>query len=317
MATGTKKQTLTRRQHIVPRLLLANFADSEGRLWVYSKDKPARPSIPENECVERDFYEYELNGRKTSNKYENWLARIEGNATAALQLLTDRRRLTEQEAVTWAAFVAALFVRSRKVRLQISENMVRDFKKKTEDPRFISEMQHELFQRGELVYADDLRKEVAKLRAAMDASPSFYHVSGLPRHTASLADSVMRKKWHTVECPPGKSFLISDCPVMTAELKGNQLSPGAGFGHDNVAVIVPITSQKIFVASPHDRGWRIVATPMAVDSVNRLVVRFGHRYVYANANTPETQLLADTEINQIVFGKNAFLRGSSLAGGTG
>jgi hypothetical protein len=92
-------------------LLLANFADSAGTLWVYSKDKPARPSIPENECVERDFYEYELNGRKTSNKYEDWLARIEGNATAALQLLTDRRRLTEREAVTWAAFVAALFVK--------------------------------------------------------------------------------------------------------------------------------------------------------------------------------------------------------------
>lgn len=108
--------------------------------------------------------------------------------------------------------------------------MVRDFKKKMQDPSVIRDMQYELFQQGQLIPAEDIRKDVDKLRAAMDASPSFYHVSGLPRHTASLADALMRKKWHTVDAPAGKSFLISDCPVMTAELNGNRVAPGAGFG---------------------------------------------------------------------------------------
>src|SRR5713101_5471353 len=96
--TRTNKQKLTRRQHIVPRLLLANFADSAGTLWVHTKGKPARASTAENECLERDFYEYELNGRKTSNKYENWLGRIESDASGILRLLADRQRqLTERE----------------------------------------------------------------------------------------------------------------------------------------------------------------------------------------------------------------------------
>lgn len=90
--TGTDKQKLTRRQHIVPRLLLANFTDPASTLWVYSKDKPARASTPDNECLERDFYEYEFNGRKTSNKYENWLGRIESDASAVLRLLADRQQ---------------------------------------------------------------------------------------------------------------------------------------------------------------------------------------------------------------------------------
>lgn len=304
MSVLTKQK---RREHIVPRLLLANFTDSNGVLWVYAKDKRVRESIPESECWERDFYEYELNGRSTNNKYEDWLATIEANASKILPVLTSRQQVNQQDAVVWSAFVAALFARSRKVRRQISDAMVRKFKEQTEDPDFVRSMQYELLQQGELCYADDLRKDAEKLRAAIDASPSFYHVSGLPHHAASLAEALMRKKWHTVDAPAGKCFLISDCPVMTAELQGNQVLPGAGFGKANTAVLVPLTPQKLFVASPHDRSWRIVAEPRAVDMVNLLAVRFAHRNVYASLNSTDIQSLVDLEIDQIVFGQNAFL----------
>jgi hypothetical protein len=309
--TGPKKQKLTRREHIVPRLLLANFTDADGALWVYTKNKLVRPSTPTNECCERDFYEYELNGRKTNNKYENWLAAVEGYAQKILQLLMGRQPLGQWDAVIWSTFVASLFVRTRKVRKQISDAMIRRFKEQTQDPDFIRTMQHELLQQGELRYADDLRKDVESLRAAMEGSPSFYHVSGLQRHTVSLADALMRKKWHTVDAPPGKSFLISDCPVMTTELQGSQVLPGAGFGKEDTAVLVPITPQKLFVASPHNRNWRTVAEPRAVDMVNLLAIRFAHRNVYANVNSPDIQALVDVEIDQIVFGKNAFLPSSN------
>jgi len=287
--------------------LLANFTDTDGVLWVYVKDRQVRQSVPANECLERDFYEYEWNGRKTHNKYEKWLAGVEGNPCGVLPIITSRQQLRQQDAVVWSAFVASLFVRTRKVRAQISDAMVRKFKQQTEQPDFIRTMQHELLQRGELCYADDLTKDVEKLRAAMDESPSFYHVSGLPRHTASLADALMRKKWHTVDAPAGKSFLISDCPVMTAELQGNQVLPGAGFGKEDTAVLMPVTPQKLFVASPHNRNWRIVAEPQAVDMVNLLAVRFSHRNVYANVSSTDVQLLVDLEMNQIIFGQNAFL----------
>ncbi len=305
--TPPPKKKPTRREHIIPRLLLANFTDADGVLWVYTKGKAVRPSVPASECWERDFYEYELNGRKTDNKYEDWLARVESDAAKILPLLIGRQPLGQRDAVIWSAFVASLFARTRKVRRQISEAMVRRFKEQTQDPDFIRTMQHELLQQGELRYADDLRKDVEELRAAMDKSPSFYHVSGLPHHTVSLADALMRKKWHMVDAPPGKSFLISDCPVMTAELQGNQGFPGAGFGKENTAVLVPITPQKLFVASPHNQNWRTVAEPQAVDMANALAVGFAHQNVYANVNSPAIQSLVDVEIDQIVFGKNAFL----------
>jgi uncharacterized protein DUF4238 len=306
-ASVLAKRDATRREHIVPRLLLANFTDSDGVLWVYTKEKQIRESIPDSECWERDFYEYELNGRRTNNKYEDWLAAVEGNASKVLPMLTGRERLGRQDAVVWSAFVASLFARTRKVRKQISDAMVRKFKQRTEDPDFIRTMQCELLQQGELCYADDLRRDAERLRAAMEKSPSFYHVSGLPHHTASLAEALMRKKWHTVDAPAGKSFLVSDCPVMTAELRGNQVLPGAGFGKEDTVVLVPMTPQKLFVASPHNRSWRIVAEARAVDMVNLLAVRFAHRNVYASVNSVDIQSLVDMELDQIVFGQNAFL----------
>jgi hypothetical protein len=42
ISTMPKRQKPTRREHIVPRLLLANFTDSNGVLWVYTKDRAAR-----------------------------------------------------------------------------------------------------------------------------------------------------------------------------------------------------------------------------------------------------------------------------------
>ena len=83
--------------------------------------------------------------------------------------------------------------------------------------------------------------------------------------------------------------------------------PSAGFGKENTAILVPIASGKLFVASPHDRGWRLVAEPHAVDMVNILAVRLGHRNVYADANSTAIQSPVDTEINKIVFRQNAFL----------
>jgi hypothetical protein len=308
----TKNHKPKRREHIVPRMLLARFADPSGVLWVYTKGKPARPSIPANECIERDFYEYELSGRKTNNQYEDWLARVEGNASAVLQRLIDRVNLEQSEAVIWATFVASLFARTRKVRTQISAAMVRKFGEQVQDPEFVRNMQHELLQQGEFRTAAELRESLERTRKAMDDSPSFYHVSGLPRHTITLANALLEKRWWTIDAPPGKSFLISDCPVMTSELDGpdgRRILPGAGFGKENTAVLLPIASGKLFVASPHNRHWQRVAEPRGVDNVNRQQVWFGHRNVYAEVNSPGIQLFVDAELNHVVFGQNAFLPG--------
>jgi Protein of unknown function (DUF4238) len=302
----------TRKEHIVPQMLLSRFVAPDGRLWVYTKGKPPRPSKPENECVERDFFEFELRGKKTQNGYENWLSQIEGDAVPVLEAIVLRRQISSRDAEVWATFVAALFGRTRKVRAQISEGMAQKFREQTENSNFVRELQYALLQRGELHYAEDLKRAIDERRAEMDASPSYYHVSALPNRVGIIAQSLLTRAWHTIEAPLDHCFLISDCPVVTYEVRDGRPYPGAGFGGENTAVLLPVGPKHLFVASPHHFKWNLVASPSGVRNINRLIVQFAHRNVYASFESEGVRALVDAEIDKILFGRNAFLPPSEL-----
>jgi hypothetical protein len=305
MYVGMSPRKLTRKQHIVTRRLLANFVDKDGVLWAYERNKAVRRSKPENECNQRDFYEYEVSGRATQNRYENWLARIESNAIPLFDLLIERRQLAPEQAVVISSFVGSLFARTRKVRDQISTAMVTKFRSQTTDPGFVRDLQHRLLQMGELRFAKDLQREVDELRTTMENSPSFYHVVGLPHRTRVVAEAIMRKSWHTIDAPSDMFFATSDCPVSTVEFADGRVLPGVGFAKENAAIFLPLTPKHVFVASRV--GWPETADPRFVESLNRLTVQFAHRNVYANVDSAALQARVNAEIDCLVFGKNAFL----------
>jgi len=185
--------------------------------------------------------------------------------------------------------------------------MVQKFREQSQDPEFVRNLQYDLFKEGELVFAEDLKKDIQQLRSNMDSSPSFYHLSGLPHHTASLGAALAAKTWHVLQAASGKFFVISDCPVTTVEILPGGAKPGPGFAKDTTAIILPITPQHIFVASSPTIPWKRVGTPTSVDSTNLLTIRFAYKRVYAHVNSFEIKALVDGEINQITFGKDAFV----------
>jgi hypothetical protein len=194
--------------------------------------------------------------------------------------------------------------------MQVSTAMAQKFRAQTQNRDFVRDLQHELLIKGELVFAEDLEKDIEGLRANMESSPSFYHVVGLERLTVSLGDALLRKSWHILQVPPGKFLLTSDCPVMTAEFVGGQANPGAGFGKERTAIMLPVSPQHLFVAASPLSRWESVPEPRHIDSINLLTVRFAHKRVYAPVNSSDVKRLVDTEINTILFGQNAFLPAS-------
>jgi polyhydroxyalkanoate synthesis regulator phasin len=297
-----------RKEHIVPSMILSEFVAPDGFLWVYEKDKPPRRSRPKNECVERDYFEYALRGKETNNLYENWLSQIESKAKNILNTFKKGGRISNEEAGHWAQFVASLFSRTRKYRDQISKSMTQRVREQTENPDSIRDIQYALLQKGELHFADDLKQAVTENRTAMETSPSFYHVSTLPKRTLNIAKLLVKKgAWHTIEAPPNAFFVFSDCPVMTYEERDGQVLPGVGFGHENTVAMLPISPKHLWVASPHHLKWRREATISGVNNINRLIVQFADRNVYANVQSNEIRTLVDKEINYLVFGENAFV----------
>ena len=297
---------LTKKPHIVPKMLLSQFVAADGKLRVYEKSKQLRVSRPENECTERYFYEFEFRGKKTNNRYENWLSQVEGNAAVILGGIMQRRILTRQEAEIWATFVAALFGRTRKVKTQIS-NAMSQMGRQQDNPDYVRDLQLALLKHGELHYAEDIQRAVTEIHAAMNADPSYFFVSALPNRVRIIAPDILARDWHTIAAPEGHSFLISDCPVVTYKVQDGRIFAGAGFGDEKTIVLLPVSPNHLFVASPRHGGWPTVFSASDMQYVNRMIVQFAHRNVYANAESEDVQRLVDKEIDTTKFGENAFV----------
>ena len=297
---------LTKKPHIVPKMLLSQFVAADGKLRVYEKSKQLRVSRPENECTERYFYEFEFRGKKTNNRYENWLSQVEGNAAVILGGIMQRRILTRQEAEIWATFVAALFGRTRKVKTQIS-NAMSQMGRQQDNPDYVRDLQLALLKHGELHYAEDIQRAVTEIHAAMNADPSYFFVSALPSRVRIIAPDILARDWHTIAAPEGHTFLISDCPVVTYKVQDGRIFTGAGFGDEKTIVLLPVSPNHLFVASPRHVEWPTVFSASGMQNVNRMIVQFAHRNVYADAESEEVQRLVDAEIDTKKFGENAFV----------
>ena len=305
-----KQTQLVHDQHIVPQWHLKEFTGGNGALWCYKRHKPVKRSCPKGECWARDFYECDVNGTKTENKYERWLAEIEDAAAPVHKALINRQALSQRGRMVWALYVASLFLRTKKVRSQIPSAMVQKFGEFADNPDFVRDVQHDLFRRGDLVFTDELKKLVERLRTNMDNSPSYYHLTSLQANSNSLAKALAGKVWHVLEAAPGEFFVISDCPVTTFELVSGHYYPGPGFGKETTSVVLPMTPKHIFLASSPTARWKPVGPPEAVQATNLLTVRFGFERVCAHVNSAKVQALVDAEINRVTFGRDAFVPAS-------
>ncbi len=306
-----KKKRLVRQEHIVPSWYLSNFCDLYGQLHVYERGKLPRRGNPDKECRERDFNEFELEGKKTNNLYEDYLSDIETEARPVCDALCTNGVLTRVEQVeVWAAFVASLLIRTRKTRQQMSANTIRQLQTDEERHRFTLHAQLNLAIEGRMLPYDFIRTSVDRVIGSANQNLPYYHLTTMPGRVVTLANAILAAEWKTFVAPEGHVYVTSDAPVSTVELLPNgQVTFGSGLGRNNVAVLLPLNPNKVFMA--HQNGWPTNGVPNP-ELMNIATVRFGHRNVYASYKSAEVQVLVDTELNGVVFGENAF---KTTAGG--
>ena len=117
---------IPRRQHYIPVMLLKNFCDPKGRLWV-ARDRRVFQSKPEDVFAERNLYatydlsdvpsgqDYEeaFNSRKRGYEKERILSGIESDAAPAVEQIINQARRGEWPRLTpalrsaWKKFVVA------------------------------------------------------------------------------------------------------------------------------------------------------------------------------------------------------------------
>ena len=299
-----------RDQHIISRFYLDKFADGQRFLTAYAPGRKPRRKSTKSLTVERDFFEYSINGESTGNQYENWFQRIETAAAvlyATIHAGSGCAFRNQEEA--WAEFVATLFLRSRKVREQFGPKLLEMIESEQffgEDE--IREMQVELLKQGQFVYAEDLRAKVEQVKKEM-RSPAFTHLAGIEENARIIAGNILDKRWFVLEAAQGTTFVTSDCPVLTASVApGRPWIAGNGFKHSNTAVILPLSPSRVFFAGPQNVVWKsYILSACDTREFNMLAVQFAHKGVYALESELEIQSLVDREMNTVTYGGNAFI----------
>jgi Protein of unknown function (DUF4238) len=270
-----------RNSHIIPRFYLNKFADSTKQTFIYEKGRQPRKKSTKTQCLEIDYFEYEIGKEVSNNKHEMIFAGIENLAGKAYAKILRSEPLNQEHLVAWALFVATVFLRSRKVRNQVAPRIMNELKDSYLAPEQIRDMQYELFKHGQLVSEVELSAILQKTWDQINANPAYLQLAGVEKSACNLGVELGKKHWHTLEAAPEKVFVTSDCPVFTWKLIGGGAAfPGYGFGQEDVAIILPLSPKKVFVASPPTISWPKVLDANSTDLFNKAVIQFADKSVF-------------------------------------
>ncbi len=301
---------LVRHSHIVPRFYLNKFADTAKFAFQYVPGRDPQRRSTKSLSSEEDYFEYRVNGELTANRYENWFQRLETDAAKIYPIIHDEKTLTGEQEIVWSSFVATVFLRSRKVREQFVPRLTRMMDAENFDSdEQIREMQCELLRQGIFVDSDDMRAKVRQTLAEMRA-PAFGQLAGIEDSAKMITKNIIEKeRWFILEVASGCEFVTSDCPVQTWALNGpkSPVTMGSGFGHQNTAIVFPLSPTRLFFAANGVRWASKVLSMEDTVKVNTATVQFAHRAVYALSRSAEIQALVDRELNKYRFGENCFI----------
>jgi hypothetical protein len=307
-------RTLVRNSHIVPRFYLNKFADASKFVFLYVPGREPQRKSTRSLSSEVDYFEYVVNGEATANRYEDWFQRIETDAAAINPFIQTGQPLTSKQEIAWSSFIATVFLRSRKVREQFGPALTRMMDAENyESEEQIREMQSDYLRQGIFVDSEDIRAKVRQTLKEMRA-PAFGQLAGIEDSAKMITRNIIEKeRWFILEPAFNCEFVTSDCPVQTWALNGAKapMTMGSGFGHQNTAIVFPLSPRMLFFAGNGVRWGSKVLSVEDTVKVNTATVQFAHRSVYALSRSAEIQALVDRELNKYTFGENCFIPAKS------
>jgi hypothetical protein len=277
----------TKKQHYVPQFLLRKFSvgrKSKAKIWVYDKSKGKRFRASVRDIGhENSFYEATASDGRAIEA-ESLSEHIDDRGSKAIELVLKRGALPIQsrEMVDLSYFVAFQMLRTPDVRggmdylrQQIIEKWGPDIRAEGDDRPV-----------GDYTYEDSRFSSIMSLQ-----------------DTPEFAKILQGKIHFLTECPPGKSFLISDTPVV----KHNYLDYGhrgsLGIGQKGIHVFLPLSSKYCLEYVCPEMADRLTETeygqcmlmkqnlglpwqcmPENVEFVNSLQVIQSERWVYSQEN---------------------------------
>jgi hypothetical protein len=237
------KDNHPRRQHCVPKFLLANFADEDGNIFVFDKSKETSfPSKPATMIAETYFYDF-VDHKGEQQTFEYILGEHEGLISQLFRTIIEREslaHLTSMDRLNIAQFIAVLQYRVQAVRHRLKS--IHDGLQRTLEERGIDggdvapKLSAEQLQRASLEYMHQsikngrtFARRLLLLQRAPDSMP-FYTSDNPVAMVNCLEPQIRRMPEHPgteVYLPISRQFSLHYVCDFTANKLVGDLAPEA------------------------------------------------------------------------------------------
>jgi len=283
------------KQHYLPRFYLRHFSDprtpvgQKPYVWVYQRGTVAwRKRAPENLAFKSNMYSYTDAAGETVNDIEEWASVFEGRMAKIMRnRLAVRRRLSEEERIDVAVFVAHLFVRVpamhkpiASLMKQLAERWLGIYSSNTDAFAALKTRYEE--QTGE-TFPEDFgpqHLDPSKYRI----KPSMTHAMGIALTQLDLCASfLLAMDWVFLTTRHSKPFITSDVPVCMVNPSLPLGLYGPGFAQSDVEVSVPLSDRVALLARwRKDTPHYMKAPPELIGELNCRTIAHADEFIISS-----------------------------------
>lgn len=271
-----------KKHHYVPVAYLRAFTGPEGRVWAYRKDEPEKPLHvqPATIAYERYYYSQPLEGGgRDHNTLEDFFSRLEGEWPPLVARLEKGTTAGEDIGILHE-FLALMRIRVPAARDMIELSLAEMVKAET----------RVLDRAGALPPKPEGMEDILdQVTVAIDPHQSLLAMPALLQGLARLLDMVGLQIVHN---DTGVNFITSDNPVISFDpaVPEDRMKPyQVDRTLERVELLFPLTPRLLLRGHSEmrrARGLRHVrlSATSEVKRINRLVARFGYRFVFASSD---------------------------------
>jgi hypothetical protein len=271
-----------KRHHYLPRFYQEGFAGDDECVAVYDREKGASSrQQPVNTAVIGHYYTMtDEEGRKRF-EIEQCLSQIEGDASQIMRKLIAGQRISDEERMAFASFVALSSLRTpdwidsiRHANGEIIKQVGRVAFGSPERAKANLQANGEAF-------LDEQELEESAKRMSEFINGGNYEIEverewalqlALPQ-AADIAPYLHYRRWQVLIAPPRKGFITADAPVYVGRATSEHGSPfrGVGFGSPNAVIYFPLDHAHSLLMFGDDQG--LEYRPTSGERIRELNIR--------------------------------------------
>jgi hypothetical protein len=274
-------KNVTRDNHYIPQLLLRNFTDDAGKLWIYDSERgKAWPGITKSAAFECKLYPPDIE--------KAFAEHIEGPGAVAITGLLERKCLDEDAWLDFIGFMAVQTSRTPayfdRIAAMVEPELQETFERVAKyHHEFRDSLRKRLEQEGaspEVI--DELFRDMES--GAVTVHPTKEYVLVLALSMIETIRAELREMhWTFMGVPDGEPDLIlGDHAVMLADAGPDDDPPGPlGLRNPNIELVMPLSCRMVAIArrtGPNSYGQLLEGS---ADIINERTLRYARRFVFA------------------------------------